>query len=452
MENTVPSQQQNRPVRVRFAPSPTGHLHIGSLRSALFNWCFARHTGGTFIIRIEDTDRERSTQEYVDSILHAFEWLHIKSDEPITYQTQRMDLYKQYIERLIDEDKAYWSDPRTEENGKSVIRFRIPRDRTEIAFDDVVLGRIAFPIDQFDDFVIARADGCPLYNFVVVVDDIAMQISHVIRGADHISNTPKQVLLYEAFGECPPLFGHIPLILGPDGSKLSKRDAATAVTDYRLQGFLPEALCNYLIRLGWSHGDQEIFTQEELFKVFSLEGINKSGAIFDVAKLRWVNEQYLKAATAEWLVDYIEQNIDSEFTRQCPLWSRLQLEGFVDLYKERVATVSALRDAVMSVHAGPAWQLPLPEELRSDANVVPVVDAFYTMLEPLTMITRDEVEQYMKAACAACGAKLPSLAKSVRYALAGTLSSPSIYDMIVLFGVDEVRTRLEKFRSKCNDV
>lgn len=436
----------DRPVRVRFAPSPTGHLHIGGLRLALFNWLFARNQGGAFIIRIEDTDLERSKQEYVDSILNAFKWVGIESDEPIQYQTQRFDLYRRYIEKLVAEGKAYWSDPAKEENGLSVVRFRLPRDRKTVSFHDAIHGDISFDIDQIGgDFVIARADGSPLYNFVVVIDDIEMKISHVIRGDDHISNTPKQILLYEAIGAPLPFFAHAPMILGPTGAKLSKRDATTSVVEYRTMGILPDALCNYLVRLGWAHGDQEVFTKQELVEAFSLAGINKSGAIFDMTKLLWMNGVYLKSAPAVWLIDYIHTNVDAGFTVQFSGWSRQQLERALELYRERVTTVRELIDVVSALYREPEF-VDVPASETWDQVTQELLDLFLERLGELHDPSSVAIEQLVKTLCKERGVPLPAVAKPIRFSLTGTLSSPSVYELVALLGCQVSEQRIARLR------
>lgn len=438
--------QGDRPVRVRFAPSPTGHLHIGSLRAALFNWLFARHEGGVFIIRIEDTDLERSKKEYVDSILDAFKWVGIESDEPIQYQTRRFDLYRGYVEKLIAEGKAYWSDPATEENGVSVVRFRLPRDRKQVVFNDIIRGDISFDIEQIGgDFVIARADGSPLYNFVVVIDDIDMKISHVIRGDDHISNTPKQILLYEAIGARLPLFAHLPMILGPTGAKLSKRDAATSVIEYRDMGILPDALCNYLVRLGWAHGDQEVFTRHELVDLFALAGVNKSGAIFDMSKLLWMNGVYLKNATALQLIDYLRSVMNIDVEVRCAQWSRSQCECAIELYKDRAATLVELVQVVTSLYDGPGDTI-VPVSEGWDQNTGILLDELSKRLSGVEMCVASVIEPLMKNLCKERGVPFPAIAKPVRFALTGGLSSPSVYDLIVLLGCEESLRRVARLR------
>lgn len=436
----------DRPCRVRFAPSPTGNLHIGSLRAALFNWLFARHAGGTFIIRIEDTDLERSKQEYVDSILNAFKWVGIESDEPIQYQTQRLELYKKYIDRLVADGKAYWSDPAKEENGVSVVRFKLPADRKAVQFTDLIHGEISFDIDQIGgDFVIARADGSPLYNFVVVVDDIDMNISHVIRGDDHISNTPKQILLYEALGAQLPSFAHLPMILGPTGAKLSKRDAATSVTEYRDMGILPDALCNYLVRLGWAHGDQEIFTKQELIAAFSLDGVNKSGAIFDMAKLLWTNGVYIKQASAQQLIAYIDKHVDTNFSARCAGLTPEQLERLIDLYKERVSNLRELADLISSLSRAPEIT-GIPAAEKWDQLTAELLDLFVEKLAQEAVCDHASVERIVKTICGERKLSIAALAKPIRYALTGALNSPSVYELVALFGCRESTERIVRLR------
>jgi len=284
------------PVRVRFAPSPTGYLHVGGARTALFNWLYARHTGGQFLLRIEDTDKQRSTDEHTKVILDGLTWLGLDWDEELVFQGARIARHQAAADTLLAEGKAYIDE--------GAIRFRMPPG--EIAWDDAVHERISFQGEDLKDFVILRTDRTPIYNLAVVVDDVDMQISHVLRGDDHISNTPKQIALYRALGKEPPVFGHVPMINGPDGKKLSKRHGATAVGDYQHMGILPAAMRNFLALLGWSPGgDREIMTQEEMVQLFSFDGVQKKAAVFDTTKLEWMNGQYLSAASAEALLPIV---------------------------------------------------------------------------------------------------------------------------------------------------
>jgi glutamyl-tRNA synthetase len=313
-------------VRTRFAPSPTGYLHIGGARTALFNWLFSRHNNGIFILRIEDTDLKRSTPESIAAILDGMKWLGLDWDEGPFYQSERFDTYTEHARRLLREGHAYrcWCTPaeleerrnaaqaagrppgydrrcrdRTDEpEGPSAVRFKVPPSG-ETSFTDIVKGPITFDLNQIEDFVVLRSDGTPTYNLCVVVDDATMGINHVIRGDDHINNTPKQILLYGALGYLLPKFAHLPMILGSDRTRLSKRHGATSVTAYREGGYLPGALLNYLARLGWSHGDQEVFTLDELVGKFTLEAVGKSSGVFNPEKLLWLNQHYIKESRPE---------------------------------------------------------------------------------------------------------------------------------------------------------
>lgn len=436
---------------MRVAPSPTGRLHIGNLRVALFNWLFARKHNGVFLIRIEDTDIERSKQEYVDSILDAFAWVGIESDEPILFQTQRFPLYQTYIDRLLATGSAYWSDPLAEENGKSVVRFRVPRDRQSVVFNDLIRGSVTVETSLIDDFVIARADGTPLYNFVVVVDDIESRITHVLRGEDHISNTPRQILLYEALGAPLPLFGHLPFILGATGQPLSKRDAATAVLDYRDGGYLPEALWNYLIRLGWSHGDQEIFSRQEMINYFSLDAVHSAGAMFDIAKLNWVDSVYIKGYSPANLISYIHANVDPKFEAKCEQWGPAQLEAAVALYQDRVLTVVQLRDMVCQLCEAPVIT-ELPVSVTWGARTADLLENFEQRLLAVESLDIESVERMLRAVCEQMGAKMPDLAKPIRFALTGELSSPSVSSLLVVLGWSEGVERINRFKKWLREV
>ena len=320
-------------VRTRFAPSPTGYLHIGGVRTALFCWLYARHHGGQFILRIEDTDRERSTQESVDAILQGMEWMGLSPDEGPFYQTDRMARYQEVLDQLLDQGLAYkcyctqaeLDQVREDQRAKNikpsynrkcraaehperegiapVIRFRNPLEGSVI-FEDLVRGKVNISNDELDDLVIARGDGMPTYNFAVVVDDIDMEITHVIRGDDHVNNTPRQVNIFKALNAPLPIFAHLPMIVGQDGQRLSKRHGAVSVLEYRDQGFLPEAMRNYLLRLGWSHGDQEIFSTQEMIDLFDLAEVNRAASAFDVDKLKWLNQHYIKEADSARSVSY----------------------------------------------------------------------------------------------------------------------------------------------------
>ncbi|MDO6705226.1 glutamate--tRNA ligase [Photobacterium sp. 1_MG-2023] len=331
-------------VKTRFAPSPTGFLHVGGARTALYSWLYAKHTGGEFVLRIEDTDIERSTQEAIDAIMEGMTWLGLNWDEGPYYQTKRFDRYNQLIDQLLAEDKAYKCycpkelldeireaqmaagvKPRYDANhpriieanaaatadSPFVIRFRNPKEGS-VVFDDHIRGRIEISNSELDDLIIRRTDGSPTYNFCVVVDDWDMEITHVVRGEDHINNTPRQINIYQALGAPVPEFAHCAMILGDDGAKLSKRHGAVSVMQYRDEGYLPEALLNYLVRLGWSHGDQEIFTQEEMIKLFSLDDISKSASAFNTDKLRWLNNHYIKTSEPAYVAKHLQWHLDHQ--------------------------------------------------------------------------------------------------------------------------------------------
>lgn len=455
-------------VRVRFAPSPTGHLHIGGLRTALFNLLFAHHHKGVFLLRIEDTDKERSLQSFTDAILEALAWTNMVPDEPPVTQSASMAHHQKMVAKLVDQGKAYRCYCTTGlgasketylkydgncraakhadgQQGKPfVVRLKVPIERESITFTDLIRGPITISMDQLDDFIIARSDGTPVYNFVVVIDDHDMGITHVIRGEDHISNTPKQLLLYEAFGWQSPQFAHLPLILGPSGGRLSKRDAATSVLDYRSSGYLPQALCNYLARLGWAHGDQEIFSREQMIQLFTLKGIGKSGAVFDKEKLDWMNGIYIRDTDNAELLEYIVDAIDPEVVNKLS-WPQEQIVAAIGLYKERVATLKQLVSQLLLLHDGPQsvseedyqkWITPqTPELLRAAA----------TVFEALPVFDAQAIKDTIKKLCKVHVVKLGQLAQPIRLALLGTTHSPGIFDLLALLGKQESIQRLRNF-------
>lgn len=466
-------QDVKRAVRVRFAPSPTGHLHIGGVRTAFFNWLFAQHEKGSFLLRIEDTDLERSRPEFTTAILEAFSWLDITTPEPIVIQSSRVAEHKRVAESMVAAGTAYrcfctkeelrarlgsnaseeegygMYDRRCRERSLSmddiqaphVIRFKMPSNEDHIVFDDLIHGPITFPINQFDDFIIVRSDGSPTYNFVVVVDDAFMNISHVIRGDDHIANTPKQIMLYRACGYPLPQFGHVPMILGPDGSRLSKRHAATAVLDYRQKGFLADALLNYLVRLGWSHGDQEVFTREELIRYFSLEHVGANNAIFDGAKLLWINAYYLKHKNAEDLLNLIVRDIRPDFVSLFPSWPVSQLYALIDMYKERVSTLVELIEILLYVYRAP--DVDIPGEFILTGEIVSYLKRLIEVLMLQHDFQRNSLELAIKEFCKKEGIKLGVVAQPLRVALTGSLASPGIFDLLAAFGKEASIIRIE---------
>lgn len=454
-------------VRVRFAPSPTGNLHIGGLRTALFNWLFARHFQGTFLLRIEDTDIERSTPEFFDSILGALDWVSITSDEPLVIQSHALDMHKKLIKQLLDDGKAYrcycpvstdaesldyfrygslcrMREP-VETDQPYVVRIKLPTDQTRIEFNDLIYGPISFPVDQFDDFIIARSDGTPVYNFVVVADDAAMKITHVIRGEEHLQNTPKQIILYQALGYSVPYFAHLPLILGPSGSKLSKRDGATSVLDYKKNGYLAHALCNYLVRLGWSHGDQEVFTIDELINHFTLEGVNKKGSIFDHKKLDWLNGLYIRSMNNQELIDYIQRDVNHNFCATFTHWSHEQLLGFIALYKERCITLVELNEKLCSLH-DPSHEISEADRIMwIQENTLVYLENLLACIKKNEEYSLEFIKNCTKMVCKESSIQLVALAQPLRLALTATTASPGIFELMELLGKEETVHRIERF-------
>jgi len=466
--------QQQGMVRVRFAPSPTGHLHLGGLRAVIFNWLYARHLNGKFLLRIEDTDRVRSKQEYVDSILGALAWVKVDYDEDLVIQSERIGEHTKVINELLFQGKAYpcfcgQQEPdETQEdepevgykkyNGKCrnikptsedlkkphAIRFKVPESVTQITFDDLIRGPITFDSDQLDDFIIARSDGTPMYNFVVVIDDAFMRITHVIRGEEHISNTPKQILLYQACGYPLPSFAHLPLILGPDGKKLSKRDAATAVLDYKKMGYLPDALFNYMVRLGWAHGDQEVFTRQELIEYFSLDAVGKKGAIFDMVKLEWLNGLYMRQTSDQEIMQRIVQDVEPKFKELTVPWNEKELFALIALYKERAKTLRELAQDCIQLRNGPATFSPQELQQWITPTTGQHLALFLQKLDAVDTFTVETISGLIKTFCKELNIKLVNLAQPIRIALTGTSASPSVFELLVLLGKNESKHRLEQ--------
>jgi glutamyl-tRNA synthetase len=460
-------------VRTRFAPSPTGYLHIGGARTALFSWAYARKLGGTFILRIEDTDLERSTQESVQAILDGMSWLNLDYDEGPFYQMQRMDRYKEVLQQMLDEGKAYYcytspaeleamreaqralgEKPRYDgywrpeqgkvlptppEGIKPVVRFKNPLHGAA-AWDDMVKGKIIFENSELDDLIIARADGTPTYNFCVVVDDLDMGITQVIRGDDHVNNTPRQINILKALGATLPQYAHVPMILGSDGERLSKRHGAVSVMQYAEDGFLPEALINYLARLGWSHGDEEIFSMQEFIAWFDLRHISKSAAQFNPEKLRWLNQHYIKLADNTRLGELVRKHLAE---RGVQVSDAPQLEAVIALYKERVATLLELADEAevfyIEVHAA--------QELL-DAYLVPeVLPALRELAERFADVAWEApaLATLIKELLAKYNLKMPKLAMPLRVMLVGQAHTPSVDAVLALFPRETVLARMKKY-------
>ena len=455
--------------RTRFAPSPTGYLHIGGARTALYCWLEARHHGGQFVLRIEDTDRERSTQAAIDAILQAMDWLGLDYDEGPIYQTHRLDRYREVAEQLIASGHAYYAYETKEEleamreaamaagekpryNGayrdanagwrddpNRVIRFKNPLEGT-VAWDDAVKGRIEIANSELDDLVIFRSDGYPTYNFAVVVDDIDMAITHVVRGDDHVNNTPRQINIYRALGAPVPVFAHLPMILDEHGAKLSKRTGAADVMQYRDAGYLPHALLNYLVRLGWSHGDQEIFSIEEMIRLFRIDDVNQSAARFDTAKLGWLNQHYLKTddprAVAKHLVWHLEQEGYDLSRGPDPA-------DVVVALRERVQTLREMADrarvwyrpidrydaAALTKHLTFAARAPLGEARERLATLQPW--------------SPDAINATLQAIAADLGIGMGKIAQPMRVAITGTQVSPDIGHTVYLAGREEALRRID---------
>lgn len=459
-------------VRTRFAPSPTGFLHLGGARTALFAWAYARRFEGVFILRIEDTDLERSTPEAVQAIIDGMQWLGLHHDEGPFYQMQRMDRYREVIAQMLEAGTAYYcyctpdeveamrerqralgekprydgtwrpepgkTLPPVPEGRKPVVRFRNPLDG-EVTWEDAVKGPITIANREMDDLIIARPDGTPTYNFCVVVDDWDMRITHVIRGDDHVNNTPRQINILKALGATPPIYGHVPMILGADGEKLSKRHGAVSVMEYPAQGYLPEAMLNYLARLGWSHGDEEIFTMEQFCNWFDLDHLSRSPAQFNPEKLAWLNNHYIKAADNERLADLARPQLErdgADFNGAPPL------PAVIALMKERAATVVELADAAMLFYRQPRPDPALLAQHLTDT----VQPALADYAERVKTVAWDKasLSATLKEVLAAHKLKMPQLAMPLRLLLTGQLQTPSIDAVVELFGRDVVLARLSR--------
>ena len=454
----------------RFPPSPTGYLHVGGARTAIFNWLYARHMNGRFVLRIEDTDTQRSTQASVDAIFDALQWLDIDWDEGPYFQTQRFDIYNEYLKKLIDSGHAYYCtcspqqidvmrrqamasgekpryDGTCREKGlqqteNAVIRFKAPLSGTTVV-EDVIKGNIVFQNNELDDFVICRSEGTPTYNFVVVVDDITMNINMIIRGDDHVMNTPKQLLLYHALQAPLPTFGHVPMVLGSDRSRLSKRHGAMSVTAYRDMGFLPDALVNYLVRLGWSHGDQEFFTRDELISVFDLKNIGRSAGIFDPDKLLALNAEHIKATPPANLVAPL-----APFLKDCGIeikdddYSRHVIETLTP----RSKTLEEMAQAALFFYLeniNITYDEKAARKFLKPAALAPM-RLLKEKLGTLANYSQENLEDVFKNVMDQTGLKLGKIAQPVRLALTGKTASPGIFEIIAILGPERVIPRLEK--------
>ena len=467
----------NADIRVRFAPSNTGHLHIGGARTALFNWFFAKHHAGTAILRIEDTDRQRSTEEYYDAILQAFDWLGLEWDEGPYRQSRRMALYKEAADKLLSSGAAYRCTCTPEEvnamreraraEGKTpkydgtcrdrydkdpnipfCLRLRAP-DVGETIVDDILTGEVVFENSQLDDMVIVRTDGTPTYNFCVAIDDIDMKISHVIRGNDHLSNTPKQLLVYQALEETTPKFAHISMILGSDKKRLSKRHGADSVLEYKERGFLPEALINYLVRLGWSHGDQEIFSKEEIVENFALENLNKSAAIFNPEKLLWLNQEYIKSADGDFLVESLDAGLRAQGLSPDVLTHKSR-EGIVDELRTRSSTLTEMIDGARFFFEN---EVDFDEKAASKfltSESSGLMLKLRNELSKIDMFSSENVKSAFHRVMEEEAIKLGKLAQPVRVAITGGTISPGIFETLSLLGKDRSLHRLDAALARIN--
>ena len=454
----------------RFAPSPTGYLHIGGIRTALFSWAYAKKNKGKFILRIEDTDLERSTPEAVEIIKNGMKWLKLDHDGDIIFQTQRFDRYKELIQALLDQGDAYYCYTskaeldqlrelqvnqgvkpkydgrwRPEDNKKlpgipnnvqPVIRFKTPSNG-EIHWKDLVKGEVVIKNEELDDLVIARSDGTPTYNFCVVVDDSDMKVTHVIRGDDHINNTPRQINLLKALGAPIPQYAHLSMILASDGQKLSKRHGAASVMQYRDDGYLPEAVINYLARLGWSHGDNEIFSQEQLIEWFDFDHVSSSAAKFDQEKLEWINSYYIKNKPVDELADLIKhrlldmgvERLDTDI-----------LNNAIKLYQDREKNLNVFASDILFFFK---WSEP-SEELKNkylDEKPQKLIKVFISKIEKINW-TNDDINKFMKEFVKEQEIKFPEIAMPLRTIIAGTDNTPSIGSIIFILGIDDVKKRI----------
>ncbi len=418
-------------VRVRFAPSPTGYLHVGGARTALFNWLYARHTGGTFLLRIEDTDKQRSTDEHTQVILDGLTWLGLDWDETLVFQGANLARHQAAADRLLALDKAYLDE--------GAIRFRIPT--SEIGWDDAVHGRITFRGDDLKDFVILRSDRTPIYNFAVVVDDHDMAITHVLRGDDHISNTPKQIALYQALGWDLPVFGHVPMINGPDGKKLSKRHGATAIGDYQHLGILPAAMRNFLALLGWSPGgDREIMTLAQMIELFTLEGVQKKAAVFDTTKLEWMNGQYLSAIAPEELLPVIEPQL-AALGVTAGREAVLRAIGAVKT-RSRTTLDIARQVAVRLDGARVVTDEKAAKEIAKDPAAYRAALAASAAALAAAEWTPEGLEHTLRALAEAQGVPAGKVFQPIRIALTGGTVSEPVNELLVVVGKDAALARL----------
>ncbi len=458
--------KMDKPIITRFPPSPTGYLHLGGARTALFNWLYARHCGGRFVLRVEDTDVSRSTQESVDAIFEALEWLGIDWDEGPYYQSRRFAIYRDYINQLLASGRAYYCTCSTERleamrqaalksKGKpkydgtcrekglgpgegAVVRFKAPLSGSTVV-EDRIRGHIAFNNAELDDFIIQRSDGTPTYNLAVVVDDITMNINTIIRGDDHINNTPKQIQLYEALNCEVPFYGHVPMVLGHDKTRLSKRHGAMSVTAYRDMGYHPDAMVNYLVRLGWSHGDQEFFTRGELIKKFNLEHIGRSAGVFDPDKLLALNAEHIRAASDEALARYLLPFLSERGISAQP---GEYLQQVVATLRQRSKTFVEMADAAQFYFVDAVVYDEKAARKFLKPDILPPLREIAAELERAAVLDQDTLEPLFQQVMDRHGLKFGKIAQPMRVALTGKTVSPGIFEMVAVLGKEAVLRRL----------
>ena len=455
-------------VRTRFAPSPTGYLHIGGARTALFSWLYARKHGGHFVLRIEDTDRERSTEASVQAILDGMDWLGLDYDEGPFYQTQRMERYHEIIRQLMDNGQAYYCYCSKEElesmraeqmarkekprydgryrdftgtppaDIKPVIRFRNPLEGA-VVIDDLIKGKVVVQNNELDDLIIARSDGTPTYNLTVVVDDMDMGVTHAIRGDDHLNNTPRQMNILQALNAAPPVYAHLPMILGEDGKRLSKRHGAVSVMQYKEDGFLPEALMNYLVRLGWSHGDQELFTREEMIALFELHDVNKAASTFNPQKLLWINEQYIKSTPDERIAEILVKQLDVTTGEDSP-----SLTAVVGALKDRCKTLNEMAASARYFFEDPEIYDEKASNQHFNDISLEVFQAIHKIFSGMTQWTADDIKQRIKSLAVERGLKMGQVGMPLRVAVTGGTDSPDIGITLEVVGKVATLRRIEK--------
>jgi glutamyl-tRNA synthetase len=457
-------------VVTRFAPSPTGYLHIGGLRTALFSWLWAKKNNGKFLLRIEDTDMARNSEDATKAIIEAFDWIGMSYNGEALYQSKRFDIYKGYVQQLLSEGKAYYCYMTKEEldalreeqkaNGQKQgydgryrdgklparpevapsVRIKAPLEGV-ISFDDGIKGTITTKAEDLDDFIIARSDGSPTYNFCVAIDDALMGITDVIRGDDHTSNTPRQIVVYNALGFAVPKFCHVPMILGSDGKKLSKRDGAADVMDYKRLGYMPEALLNFLVRLGWSHGDKELFSIDEMLLLFDHANINSSAAQYNIDKLNWISGEYIKNCSSSKIEELL-----SDF--ECAIASLADKQLAIKAISERAKTLRELSDGINTLAIAPQSYDEKAVEKNINLSAKEILSDFVTLLDGSSAATIEELKVLIDDFVANKGIKMPQLGMPLRIAVVGGTQSPSINELIKIVGISESVKRIRAFLAK----